>query len=117
MCVCVCVCVLCVFLIVLDALAYKFFLKIRPPLQNPGSAYACCQVILPLEFGWSFKGLRQVLSMRSNIVSPFFVIIIDHGNDMYTHSEHGNEMQPIVNMCNDILCDETPFALCYKGKS
>ena len=30
----------------------------------------------------------------------------DHGNDMHTHSEHSNAMQPIVNMCNDILCDE-----------
>ena len=30
----------------------------------------------------------------------------DHGNDMHTHSEHGSEIQPTVNMCNDILCDE-----------
>ena len=30
----------------------------------------------------------------------------DHVNDMHTHSDHGNEMQPFVNMDNDILCDE-----------
>ena len=30
----------------------------------------------------------------------------DLGNDIHTHSEHGNETQPIVNMYNDILCDE-----------
>ena len=30
----------------------------------------------------------------------------DRGNDMHTYLDHGNKMQPIVNMCNDILCDE-----------
>ena len=30
----------------------------------------------------------------------------DHDNDMHTDSDNGNELQPIVNMCNDILCDE-----------
>ena len=30
----------------------------------------------------------------------------NHVNDMHAHFEHGIEMQPIVNMCNYIVCDE-----------
>ena len=45
--------------------------------------------------------MREINKLTTVDVKHF-----DHGNDMHTYSEHGNAMQPIVNMCNDIFCDE-----------
>ena len=41
-----------------------------------------------------------------NKLTTVDVMHSDHGNEMQTHSKHDNKMQQIVNMCNDILCDE-----------
>ena len=41
-----------------------------------------------------------------NKLTTVDVMHSDHGNDIHTYSDHGNGIQPIVNMCYDMLCDE-----------